>query len=72
MNKFSCFLISLHFVVLVAFVLAGLLLLLEVVVVEVVVELVVEVVIVVVETVDRCDKHKRYDNRSDTSLITCH
>ena len=75
-NKFSCFLISLHFVVVVAFVLAGLLLLLEVVVVEVVVivvvELVVEVVIVVVETVDRCDKHKRYDNRSDTSLITCH
>jgi len=28
--------------------------------------------IVVVETVDRCDKHKKYDNRSDTSLITCH
>ena len=55
MNKFSCFLISLHFVVLEAFVLAGLLLLLEIVEVEVVEVVEVEVI---VETVDRRDKHK--------------
>jgi hypothetical protein len=52
-NKFSCFLISLHFVVLVALVLAGLLLLL----------LGVEVVVVV-----EVDEHIRYGYRSDSLL----